>query len=332
MHEILKLSPQDRHLLFQVTAKPMGVDPLVIEKDFWVVVILQALFENEAPASFIFKGGTSLSKAFHLINRFSEDIDITIDKKSLGFSLSQDEMSMLSRNARERLLKEMQQTCSEFVGTKLINFLQASLAPLIKEPFRIQQSESDGQSILFYYPTLESQNSYISQHVYIECGIRGSMEPAENAFIKPYISEIVEIKPIQVHVLSPLRTFWEKATLLHAEAHRPNKKTTPIRLSRHYYDLFMFEQSLYGNSALSNISLLKDVIHHKTFLFPCAWAQYESILQKGIKLVPDDGRLKEIKADYEQTKIMLFNSTPEFNDILAKIKDMEIAINTYLQK
>jgi len=332
MHEILRLTPQDRHILFQVTAKSMAVDPLVIEKDFWVVVVLKALFENKAPTSFVFKGGTSLSKAFHLIERFSEDIDITIDRKSLGFPLSYDEMSALSRNARERLLKRMQQTCSEFVGTKLKNFLQDSLAPLIKEPFRIQQSESDGQSILFYYPTLESQTSYISQRVYIECGIRGSMEPAENASIKPYVSEIMETKPVQIHVLSPLRTFWEKATLLHAEAHRPNEKSTPIRLSRHYYDLFMFERSLYGKSAMSNISLLKDVIHHKTFLFPCTWAQYKIILQKGIKLVPDDKKLREIKADYDQTKIMLFNFTPEFNDIISKIKEMEVTINTCLQK
>jgi len=332
MHEILKLSPQDRHFLFQVTAKSMGVDPVVIEKDFWVVVILKALFENEAPASFVFKGGTSLSKAFHLIERFSEDVDITIDRKCLGFPLSHDEVSTLSRSARERLLKEMQQTCSVFVAKKLMNFLQDSLVLLMKESFRIELSKSDNQSLLFYYPTLENQMSYIPQHVYIECGIRGSMEPAESASIKPYVSEIMETKPVQVHVLSPLRTFWEKATHLHAEAHRPDEKNTPIRLSRHYYDLFMFEQSLYGKSAMSNMSLLKDVIRHKTFLFPCTWAQYEAILQKGIQLVPDDKKLREIKADYDQTKIMLFNSTPEFNDILSKIKEMEVIINTYLSK
>ncbi|MEI8296165.1 MAG: nucleotidyl transferase AbiEii/AbiGii toxin family protein, partial [Alphaproteobacteria bacterium] len=262
----------------------------------------------------------------------SEDIDITIDRKALGFHLSHDEISAISRNARERLLKEMQQTCSEFVGKTLMNFLKDSLAPLIKEPFSIQQSESDGQSLLFYYPTLESQTSYISQHVYIECGIRGSMEPAESAFIKPYVSEVMETKPVQVNVLSPLRTFWEKATLLHAEAHRPDEKTTPIRLSRHYYDLFMFARSIYGKSAMSNMALLKDVIHHKTFLFPCAWAQYETILQKEIKLIPNDKKLKAIKADYDQTKIMLFNATPAFDDIISTITEMEGFINDHLQR
>jgi hypothetical protein len=332
MHELLKLTPQDRRFLFQITAKSMAVDPLVIEKDFWVVVVLQALFQNEAPASFVFKGGTSLSKAFSLIERFSEDIDITIDRKSLGFSLSNDEMSTLSRNAKDRLLKEMQQKCVGFVGKELASFLQGSLDNLIKEPFKIQQSEFDGQSLLFYYPTLESQTSYVAQHVYIECGIRGSMEPAEEAPIKPYVSKIMETKPIQVRALSPLRTFWEKATLLHAEAHRPDEKDTPIRLSRHYYDLFMFERSPYSKAAMLDTALLKDVIHHKISLFPCAWARYETILENGIKLVPDDKRLREIKVDYEQTKIMLFNSTPEFKNILNKIKEMEDFINTSLKE
>ena len=97
MLNLLKLSPADRKDLFQITARSLSVDSAIIEKDFWVVVVLMALFGKNAPSSFVFKGGTSLSKAFQLINRFSEDIDITIDRTTLGFRQSNDEISVLSR-------------------------------------------------------------------------------------------------------------------------------------------------------------------------------------------------------------------------------------------
>ena len=224
----------------------------------------------------------------------------------------------------------MQETSSQFVSKNLLAFLQEELDKAVREPFEIKPVESDLQSLQFYYPTLEPQNSYVAQSVYIECGIRGCMEPSEVAQIKPYSSEIFNSEPVQVQVLSPLRTFWEKATLLHAEFNRPADKTTPLRLSRHFYDLYMFSQSPYLEKALDKTELLKNVILHKTLLFPSSWSNYTAILDTGIQLTPPDIRLSDIQADYEQTKIMLFRSIPEFPIILEKIRGMEGKINDAL--
>lgn len=286
MLNLLKLSPADRKDLFQITARSLSVDAAIIEKDFWVVVVLMALFGKSAPSPFIFKGGTSLSKAFQLINRFSEDIDITIDRTILGFKQSNEEISTLSRKSRDKLLKEMQETSCQFVSQNLRMFLQEELSKFVTEPFEIKPVESDLQSLRFYYPTIETQNSYVAQSVYIECGIRGCMEPSEEAHIKPYAAEFLNSESIQVQVLSPLRTFWEKATLLHAEFNRPSDKTTPLRLSRHFYDLYMFSNSPYWERALGNVDLLKDVIQHKNLLFPSSWSNYMAILETGIQLTP----------------------------------------------
>jgi hypothetical protein len=171
----------------------------------------------------------------------------------------------------------------------------------------------------------------------IEFGIRGDNFPSERITITSYIHQhIPELDRLNVSasVLSPTRTFFEKATLLHAEYNRPVDKPTPERLSRHFYDVYQLANRRgYLNAAMQEMDLLKTVIKNKETFFPSAWAKYDQIFQEGIHLLPGD-RLKEIEEDYKKMEQMFFNAKaiPSMKEILLKLEEIETQLNKKLIK
>lgn len=327
------LKRQDLQDAFTIVADRKGVLPLVVEKDFWITWCLQHLFSLPFPVNMVFKGGTSLSKGYNLISRLSEDCDITLNRANLGFVGERDPLNVSSRKQRDKLLDELKQVCNGFVSSTLKMALYDSLQQELEGETWDLRTDEDPQSLRFYYPQVLPDNHYVAQDyvrksVLLEFGIRGDVYPTEAMRLKSYIAEEFEIfddSSILIPCLSPLRTFWEKATLLNAEYHRPLEKPTPLRISRHYYDLSMLHKAGFAERAIENSEILQDVIKNKTLLFPSAWANHGLIEGDSLRLFPATERLSDLEKDYTLTKeMMLFGGTkPSFEDVLRDITTLE---------
>lgn len=174
--------------------------------------------------------------------------------------------------------------------------------------------------------------AYIAPRVKLELGARGDPWPAENRIIRPYAAEhfpdFFDDPETIVTVLSARRTFWEKATALHAEAHRPAESATPQYFSRHYYDLAMLLDSNEGKAAAADLELLATVAKHKAIFFRSGWASYDSARPGTLRLMPGEVRIKDLKADYRAMAPMMFDDTPpSFDDILSAIEKFQEAVN-----
>jgi len=324
----INLSSEEKKDIIEVAAQKMNVDPVIIEKDWWVVQTLNHLFLSPYADHLTFKGGTSLSKAYQLIDRFSEDIDVTINKHSLDPDFNIQLFEGLSRKKRDTLLKNLHSKATTFIREAIMPNLQDSMpsSPIFKI------SESDPLSIEIYYESvLSSKLSYIQSRIYVEFGFRGSINPAEQRPVQTYIQDMLgnEIDPLisLVTTLSPIKTFFEKATLLHAEYNRPLDKMTPLRLSRHFYDLFQMHQAGLLESVLDSYEILHEVIKHKNALFASGWVDYFSIVKSGINMTPHEDRISSLQKDYEETKIMIFGNPPHFSELMSVIDEIGFKIN-----
>src|SRR5690554_2080096 len=240
MDRFLKLSQQDRIDTFSKAEVDIGLSEDIIEKDFWVCWTLKELFSMDViKGNLTFKGGTSLSKVYKVIDRFSEDIDVSIERAYLGFKDDKDPANVGTKQAK-RLLEELGEACQKFVRGDLLSKLEAEIElklGLKGWKLEIDEDDNDGQTILFTYPKITSKKSnYIRPVVKIELGARSDHWPVSMQKIAPYVAEILPAPLNQmgteIRVLNIERTFWEKATILHKYAHYPENKTVPERQSR----------------------------------------------------------------------------------------------------
>lgn len=345
MDDVARLPADDRAALFGETGAGRGVADTIIEKDFWVCWSLRRLFglPQGTTASLVFKGGTSLSKAFSAIRRFSEDIDLSFDRTELGYTGDRDpEKEGISRKQAARLIDDLVSDVERHIAEKLIPALRAAIIEQLGEPtngeWSLEIDVGDAQTVNFHYPTALPADeyegmAYITPRVKFELGARGDPWPTEEKVIRPYAAEdypdFFTNPDTSVIVLSSRRTFWEKATALHAEAHRPAKSPTPQYFSRHYYDLAMLLDTDEGQAAVADLDLLAQVAQHKATFFRSGWASYETARRGTLRLMPNKARVKDLRADYRAMAPMMFDQTPpSFDDILAKIAALEETINS----
>lgn len=233
MKEILEMSKTQRAQIFQEAAAQSGKLPIIIEKDFWVCWSLDQVFAKSTISSKItFKGGTSLSKCYGIIDRFSEDCDLTIDKGYIGITPDNDPASAETPSKRNKRLEQLSASVKSKINTDLKPLLneviKTNLSPYFKETeWSLETDSSDEQCLVFNYPrSSENQaNEYIQDSIRLEFGARGDNSPWEIKIISPYIQQILPSlfnnpSEIKVTTLTAMRTFWEKVTLLHAEYHR----------------------------------------------------------------------------------------------------------------
>ncbi|OUJ07358.1 nucleotidyl transferase AbiEii/AbiGii toxin family protein [Gluconobacter sp. DsW_058] len=344
MDNVALLPTDDRAALFGETGARRGVANTIIEKDFWVCWSLRRLFglPKGATASLVFKGGTSLSKAFDAIRRFSEDIDLSFDRAELGYTGERDpEKDGISKKQAARLIEDLVGDVERHIAEKLLPALRAAIVGQLGEPtngeWRLEIDAGDAQMVNFHYPTAlpvtEYEGmAYITPRVKLELGARGDPWPTEEKVVRPYAAEeypdFFKHPDTNVTVLSARRTFWEKATALHAEAHRPAESPTPQYFSRHYYDLAMLLDTEEGKAATTDLDLLAQVAKHKATFFRSGWASYDSARPGTLRLVPNEARIKDLRADYRDMAPMMFDrSPPLFDDILAKIATIQEIIN-----
>jgi hypothetical protein len=189
-------------------------------------------------------------------------------------------------------------------------------------------SESDVQAVVVVFPSFFPLR-YIKSRVLLEIGPLASWVPWEKAYIKPFVAEVfpelLQDINIKIRCTTAERSFWEKATILHQEAHRENN--FPVRYSRHYYDLSQMCQSEVKSSALDQPGLLQDVVRFKRQFYPCKWAKYDLAVPGSFRLIPPEKRLQQLEKDYKDMQIMIFKDVPQWKNIIQILKLLEDEIN-----
>lgn len=345
MDNVARLPAQDRAALFGETGAARGMANTIVEKDFWVCWTLKRLFgvQGKDTASLVFKGGTSLSKAFNAIRRFSEDIDLSFDRADLGYTGDRDpEKDGLSKKKAGQLIEDLVSDVERHIAEKLMPALHAAIVEHLGEPadgaWSLEIDPNDAQTVNFHYPTALPPTEYesigyITPRVKLELGARGDPWPTEEKTIHPYSAEdfpdFFSAPDVVVTVLSARRTFWEKATALHAEAHRPAESPMPQYFSRHYYDLAMLLDTAEGQAAASDFELLAQVAKHKATFFRSGWASYDTAKPGTLRLTPDAARIRDLQADYRAMAPMMFDERPPaFDAILTTLGKLQETINS----
>lgn len=334
MDRVARLALSDRSDLFRAAADVKKVGVQIIEKDFWVCWVLRHLYSlNGLPAPLYFKGGTSLSKAFGIIDRMSEDIDLVIDRHALGFTGDRDpSVKGLTKKARERLIRELKSAAADFVGVELGPALVARFTEILGGSegwsIRVDVSNLDNTVIEFSYPTGDALSAYLKPMVQLELGARGDTWPAVERTVQPYAADSFpdqfDAPSHAVTVITAERTFWEKATLLHVLAQYDPVKAAERRPARHFYDLFRLLQHDSGQRAIKDLRLLADVVHHKETFYPRAADRYDLAVPATLRLVPDDTAVRLIEPEYTQmAEEMIFGEAPPFSEVLQTLRRAE---------
>ncbi len=302
----------------------------IVEKDFWVCLTLDYLFHrNQWKSAFTFKGGTSLSKCYNLIKRFSEDIDLILDWRILGYGINEpwDERS---NTKQDQFNKEANQKAEVWLREQFLPVLKADWSEILNaEPDFFIEPE-DPQTICFRYPSIFHTES-ILQVIRLEIGALAAWTPAVEKTVKPYAAECYPAVFAQSETViltaAAERTFWEKVTILHHEANRPLHLDMPMRYSRHYYDLYCIAHSENKSAAYADLALLQKVVDFKMKFYPRKWALYEQAKPGTMKLCPPEVRWDALRKDYEVMQGMMFGQCPTFEEIMTFIAEMEEEIN-----
>ncbi|MBD2796483.1 nucleotidyl transferase AbiEii/AbiGii toxin family protein [Xenorhabdus sp. 18] len=327
------IMPDEQQAVLGYAAERLGHAEHVLEKDIWVCWVLKALFSLTDAPPMAFKGGTSLSKVFNIINRFSEDIDITLDYRYFanGFDPF---LSHHSKNKLKKFSEHLKQQVNQYANDIIVPHIRSALNHLPSAESHTIRIDESGEKIWVSYPSVtEEADEYLKSEVLIELGGRNVIDPNELHIVKPYLSDLItklEFPASPVVVLSPERTFWEKATLIHVACRRGFRESA-ARLSRHWYDLVMLAQHEIGRRAMVDRILLEDVIRHKSVFFNASYAGYEECLAGRLVLLPNKEELSALKADYQNmlSAEMIYGIAPSFEELIRAIKQIEYQINLW---
>lgn len=330
MRNVARLTENDRRELFRNTADKMGLNDAIVEKDFWVCFTLDYLFHRSPWKDVItFKGGTSLSKAFNLISRFSEDIDLILDWRILGYG-KDEPWEKRSNTKQDAFNKEANVRAEAFLAEQFCPKIKAEISRELDCEANIYIDEKDKQTVIFAYPHL-FLNTATLQVIRLEIGALAAWTPARIAQIEPYAAayypKVFEQKDTSILTVAPERTFWEKATILHHEANRPESSDMPQRYSRHYYDLYRMSMTSVKDAAFAQVYLLKTVVNFKMKFYPRTWAKYQEAIPGTLKLTPPEFRYEALAADYDAMRDMLYGDIPSFETVMDKISKLEDEIN-----
>ena len=328
MNNVAQLSADERNELFKETATLMNTTNAIVEKDFWVVWTLNKLFSDERLNKILmFKGGTSLSKVFNLIGRFSEDIDLILD-----WRLVTDENPYKEWDSNTQ-----QNNYNTKVNENAKVYIKEQLLPIISEILASQcncEFDVDGKGNYFVninYPSAFKDEA-LRPKILLEIGPLASWLPSDSFEITPFVAtkfpDLFTEKKCRVNAVVAKRTFWEKATILHQEANRTEDQKIPLRHSRHYYDLAQMAQSDVKDEALKDLQLLEDVVVFKQKFYMSAWAKYEEAKVGTFKILPPEFRYEELKLDYHSMRSMIFDKYLEFDEIIQILKILEDEINS----
>ena len=325
----LPTSAQQRFI--RVLSHNLGLDPQIIEKDWWVTAVLRAVFSLPYSESLSFKGGTSLSKCWKLIERFSEDVDIAVSREFLGFSgdLSKTQISDKLRRAacsfvREQLLFDVKDRLLEQGVPADCFTVTVNVTPI---------TTTDPERIEIHYRSNFNSNPYIKSQVIIEVSGRSMSEPRKPVELRSILednfpeSPFVE-QPIIVNAVIPERTFLEKIFLLHEEFSHSPEQIRVDRMSRHLYDIIKIADTDIANRALSNRELWNSIVEHRHKFIGLKGFDYNTLTPDRIHIVPPDTIIEQWRKDYDAMReIMIYGDSPEFDDLINRIRALNVRIN-----
>lgn len=327
MYDLANLPKNELDALFQEVSNTRGLSKAIVEKDLWVCVVLDYLFtQSPWKDSLAFKGGTSLSKAYNLIERFSEDIDLILDWRVLGYGKTEP-LEERSATRQDKLNKEILAKTSEFLRTTFMPKLKADLSRLINRDLQIILEDD---AVIVGYGNDYADVS-ILHAIRLEIGTLAAWTPTQSAIIQPYITgaypDEFSDASVSIRTTTPERTFWEKITILHREAFRPENSPLPSRMSRHYYDVYRMAKLGVLDRALRNPGLLDQVAAFKAKFYPQKWAHYELAKLSTLRLTPPDHNLKPLQRDYVAMAEMIYGERSEFDKLMDSVKMINRIIN-----
>jgi Nucleotidyl transferase AbiEii toxin, Type IV TA system len=328
----LGLDRQTQREIYLSVSQKTGLTGPILEKDVWVCWTLNTLFSMPNALPMAFKGGTSLSKVYSAISKFSEDIDVTIAYKALDDSIDPFDTST-SRKARDRYSAKLKNEVARHVSDVVAPHFRSTLAEELAHDFElIELDDANPENLLIHYPSaFDETGDYLASRVKVEFGGRNAILPNETHLVQAYAAEHttgLSFPQAAVQVLAAERTFWEKATLIHVACGRPLREDSS-RQSRHWYDLDRLAQSDIGRRALANRDLLTDVVKVKKVFFNSSAANYDACLSGRLLLIPTGDSLTELKRDYSamQAANMLLGAVPDFEDIINRLGQLADSIN-----
>ena len=331
MNNIAKLSVIERKELFQATAISMGMHPMIVEKDFWVCFMLNHLFHDcKYRNAFVFKGGTSLSKSYHVIERFSEDIDLILDWREI-IKDNSNPWDERSKTKQDQYNKRINAQSADFYANILVPVLNSELELKLGTGEWCRVDVNNEMVINFYYPQI-FEHDYLKNCVRLEIGALAEWLPSHPTIISPFVAErypdLFEQKNTNILTIDVERTFWEKVTILHKIANFSEEKTLPSRYARHLYDVYCMGNSWVKNKAFEKKELLeKDVIFKQKFYY-AKNANYETATLASIKLIPKPETMTALVKDYDAMKNMIYGSIPEFNIIIEYLEELQDEIHS----
>jgi hypothetical protein len=338
--QIIAAPPRDRLDLFLATANRLGTPIGNVEKDFWVCWTLNALY-HERPAAgprLLFKGGTSLSKAYGLIERFSEDIDVTVFRDDLDEAVSIEALEALSNKKRRARLDAIRDACRAYITGPLYMFLGTQIADATNGAGRVEidPADPDGQTLLLWYPEVEPRDgAYVRPAVRLESGAKSALDPHQPVLITPYIADDapdLKLAVADVTTIEASRTFWDKVVIAHGlrrwYERRGILRQEGQRVSRHYYDLHCLLASNVGGGALAQPNLGIDCVRHARMFFDRPDYDLASAVPGSFAISPIDGMIDALNRDYENMTAMIFGAAPDFVEILASIREIERIANS----
>lgn len=331
MKEWLKISENSQRNLLEQVEYTEGIPAKAIEKDLWVTVTLKALFTSKYKEYLIFKGGTSLSKCWKLIERFSEDIDIALDSEAFGMNYDE--------NPANTYVKRLKRAGCEFTSKELKKELEQKfielgipngMIRLEAEPIKKNIPDRDPQTLLIYYPSLFEGHEYLTDVVKIEVSVRSLKEPKGAITVKSLLSELSRFDaykeaPFEVIAVEPQRTFLEKMFLLHEEFQKPEISTIRSnRMSRHLYDLERMMDENAGTKALVNIDLYETIIKHRSTYTKLSGIDYNTHTRETITFIPPDHIIEEYRKDYEimRTVMIYGDDAPSFDQMIKRLNEL----------
>ena len=329
LQEWFQLPDETKIKLFAETSRQIGLPSTsAAEKDWWAVQTLAIIFSMECANALIFKGGTSLSKGWNVIHRFSEDIDLALDREFLGFT------GELSKGDIRKLKRKSFKFISEVFTEELKNkFVELGFKDVTVKPREVENHDQDPLVIEIYYKKLTEIDTYLKPGVLVKVGSRSLKEPFTQRTFGTFVSEIYTNnpftdKPITIPIVNPERTFLEKIFLLHEEFQKPFGKIRVERLSRQLYDIEKLSQTEYAEIALQDTELYNTIVKHRSKFTGISGIDYAKHNPANIKFIPPDSIIKMWEADYEEMKgSMMYGQSLEFDKLINRLTELQKRIN-----
>lgn len=334
MKQFFELPEQERRLIIDEASRIAGLNAFHVEKDYWACWLLDVLFkDSRLRGKLAFRGGTSLSKGWKCIDRFSEDLDLAISRDCLG-----EESIEPTNRMTQGQMKRLRKNCRSFITGSILPVVQREANTELSNSNCVRLDDNfekarDPFVVWFDYPSVTQANPtpYFQSSVKLEFSARADGTPVEERAVISIVAENLPVlKPEEdstVSCVHPHRTFWEKIALIHERNTNPQKSAPAERMSRHLYDIHrIWTANVLPSNELHRDPLFDVVMRHRQVFFEYGWVDHESMTTKDLRIIPSDAQIHTWESDYKLMRSMFFTTPPKFEEILSSLREIELRL------